>query len=224
MNLKALDNGFSLHQNKKSNTRVRPGSTTTVKRSCKVRCESSSKGFRFRESGDELDGKSWRSLEGVVRCSANYVPLSPISFLERAAEVYSDRTSVVYGCIKYTWEETHRRCVKLASALNHLGISRGDVVAVLAPNVPAVLELHFAVPMAGAIICALNKRLDPKNKTDGAGKYLLMRDAIGDGVGDATENGVGDIVGEAVESEKRDLELQEDDPVAPFANLLYGSK
>nr|GFB77113.1 AMP-binding, conserved site-containing protein [Tanacetum cinerariifolium] len=66
-------------------------------------------------------------MEGVVRSLANYVPLSPISFLERAAKVYRDRTSVVYGSIKYTWEETHRRCVKLASSLNRLGVARGDV-------------------------------------------------------------------------------------------------
>ncbi|KAI3792465.1 hypothetical protein L2E82_06345 [Cichorium intybus] len=126
-----------------------------------VRCQSSSKGSRLGESENEFHGKSWRSSEGVVRCSANYVPLSPISFFERAADVYRDRTSVIYGRIKYTWEETHCRCVKLASALNQLGVSRGDVVATLAPNVPAMIELHFAVPMAGAIICALNTRLDP---------------------------------------------------------------
>ncbi|KAL7596233.1 hypothetical protein Lser_V15G27725 [Lactuca serriola] len=179
MNLKTLHyKGFSSYQNKLSCykctnitvnkifkksklTQFRPSSTTTTtNRSCKVRCENSSQGSRLDESGDELHGKSWRSLEGVVHCSSNYVPLSPISFLERAANIYSHRTSVVYGCIKYTWEETHRRCVKLASAINHLGVSRGDVVAALAPNVPAMLELHFAVPMAGGIICPLNKRLD----------------------------------------------------------------
>ncbi|KAK9074612.1 hypothetical protein SSX86_007210 [Deinandra increscens subsp. villosa] len=94
---------------------------------------------------------------------ANYVPLSPISFLERATQVYRDRLSVVYGPdIKYTWEQTHRRCLNLASALNHLlGVSPGDVVATLAPNIPAMVELHFAIPMAGAIISPLNTRLDP---------------------------------------------------------------
>ncbi|KAI3813664.1 hypothetical protein L1987_18393 [Smallanthus sonchifolius] len=112
------------------------------------------------EPTDDLQRESWRSMEGLVRCSANYVPLSPISFLERAADVYRDRTSVIYRSVKYTWEETHRRCVKLASALTQLGISRGDVVATLAPNVPAMQELHFAVPMAGAILCTLNTRHD----------------------------------------------------------------
>ncbi|KAK1439240.1 hypothetical protein QVD17_05056 [Tagetes erecta] len=112
------------------------------------------------ELADDLQRESWRSVEGLVRCSANYVPLSPISFLERAADVYRDRTSVIYTSVKYTWEETHRRCLKLASALTQLGISRADVVATLAPNVPAMQELHFAVPMAGGILCTLNTRHD----------------------------------------------------------------
>ncbi|KAE8693447.1 Strictosidine synthase family protein expressed [Hibiscus syriacus] len=68
---------------------------------------------------------SWKSMEGLRRCSANYVPLSPISFLERAAKVYRDRTSLVYGSRKFTWSLTHQRCVKLASALSQLGISPG---------------------------------------------------------------------------------------------------
>ncbi|KAJ4702271.1 putative AMP dependent ligase [Melia azedarach] len=99
-------------------------------------------------------------MEGTIRCSANYVPLTPISFLDRTAVVYRDRTSIVYGDVKYTWQETYQRCVKLASALAHLGISRGDVVAAFAPNVPAMIELHFAVPMAGAVFCTLNIRHD----------------------------------------------------------------
>ncbi|GER49724.1 2-succinylbenzoate-CoA ligase [Striga asiatica] len=99
-------------------------------------------------------------VEGTLKCSANYVPLTPISFLERSAVVYRDRLSVVYGDLKFTWKETHIRCIRLASALSRLGISRGDVVAALAPNVPAMYELHFAVPMAGAILCTLNTRHD----------------------------------------------------------------
>ncbi|WJX94082.1 Isovalerate--CoA ligase aae2 [Trifolium repens] len=106
------------------------------------------------------DGGTWQSMEGLLHCSANSVPLSPINFLERAAKVCRDRTSVVYGSLKYSWGQTHQRCLKLASALTQLGISRGDVVATLAPNVPAMYELHFAVPMAGAILCTLNSRLD----------------------------------------------------------------
>lgn len=97
-------------------------------------------------------------MEGLIRCSANYVPLSPISFLERSGKVFGDRVSVVHGSLRYTWEETRSRCVKLASALAQLGISRGDVVATLAPNIPAMQELHFAVPMSGAVLCTLNIR------------------------------------------------------------------
>ncbi|KAK9164684.1 hypothetical protein Syun_005586 [Stephania yunnanensis] len=100
-------------------------------------------------------------MEGTVKCSANYIPLSPISFLERAAIVYRDHTSVIYGDLKYKWKETRERCVRLASALAQLGISQGDVVAALAPNIPALYELHFGVPMAGAILCPLNVRYDP---------------------------------------------------------------
>lgn len=99
-------------------------------------------------------------MEGVLRCSVNYVPLSPISFLERSAVVYRDCPSVVYGGVCYTWGQTFERCTMLASALAHLGISFGDVVAALIPNTPAMYELHFGVPMAGAILCTLNIRND----------------------------------------------------------------
>ncbi|XP_030950209.1 probable acyl-activating enzyme 1, peroxisomal [Quercus lobata] len=99
-------------------------------------------------------------MEGLIRSSANYVPLSPISFLKRSALVYRDRTSVVYGDVRYTWKDTLERCTKLASALAQLGISRGDVVAALAPNIPAMYELHFGVPMVGAVLCTLNTRHD----------------------------------------------------------------
>ncbi|PHU25242.1 putative acyl-activating enzyme 2 [Capsicum chinense] len=112
------------------------------------------------EDESSSSSSAWASIKS---CEANYVPLTPISFLERAAKVFSERTSVIYGpsSVLYTWEQTHARCLKLASALvNHLGISRGDVVATLAPNVPAIQELHFAVPMAGAVLCTLNTRLD----------------------------------------------------------------
>jgi acyl-CoA synthetase (AMP-forming)/AMP-acid ligase II len=67
-------------------------------------------------------------MESGIKCSANYVPLTPISFLERSAVVYGDRVSVVYGDVRYTWRETRERCTRLASALAQLGISRGDVV------------------------------------------------------------------------------------------------
>lgn len=99
-------------------------------------------------------------MEGVVRCSANYVPLSPISFLKRSAVVYGDRLSIVDGDVRYTWRETLQRCTKLASALSQLGISNGDVVAALLPNTSPMYELHFGVPMSGGVLCTLNIRHD----------------------------------------------------------------
>ncbi|XP_071697733.1 butanoate--CoA ligase AAE1 [Rutidosis leptorrhynchoides] len=100
-------------------------------------------------------------MEGTIRCAANYIPLSPISFLERSALVYRDRLSIVYGDLTFTWQQTRDRCVKLASSLSsYYQINPRDVVAVLAPNIPEMYELHFAVPMAGAILCTLNIRHD----------------------------------------------------------------
>ncbi|KAG9441948.1 hypothetical protein H6P81_017802 [Aristolochia fimbriata] len=91
---------------------------------------------------------------------ANSSPLTPLGFLERAATVYGNCPSVVYNETVYTWSETHRRCLKLASALSSIGISRGDVVSVVAPNIPAMYEMHFGVPMTGAILNTINIRLD----------------------------------------------------------------
>ncbi|XP_037437076.1 probable acyl-activating enzyme 1, peroxisomal [Triticum dicoccoides] len=99
---------------------------------------------------------------GTVRCAANYAPLTPLSFIERAAAVYGDRAAVVYGeARRRTWREVRERCVRVAAALAaRFGVARGDVVAVLSPNVPAMYELHFAVPMAGAVLCTFNTRHD----------------------------------------------------------------
>ncbi|KAK9290777.1 hypothetical protein L1049_008955 [Liquidambar formosana] len=93
---------------------------------------------------------------------ANSTPLTPLGFLERAATVYGDCPSIVYNTTTYTWSQTHRRCLQLASSLVSHGIKRGHVVSVLAPNVPAMYELHFAVPMAGAILNTINIRLDAR--------------------------------------------------------------
>ncbi|KAL5697897.1 putative acyl-activating enzyme 1 [Ranunculus cassubicifolius] len=99
-------------------------------------------------------------MEGLVQCEANYVPLSPISFLERSALVYGEKIAVIDGDVKYTWKQTLERCKRLASGLTQLGFSYRDVVATLAPNVSPMYELHFGVPMAGAILCTLNARHD----------------------------------------------------------------
>ncbi|XP_047083998.1 trans-cinnamate:CoA ligase, peroxisomal-like [Lolium rigidum] len=102
-------------------------------------------------------------MDQLQKRPANYVPLSPITFLPRANAVYGDRTSVVYNRVKFTWRQTHERCRRLASSLvRTLGLRRNDVVSVLAPNVPAMYEMHFAVPMAGAVLNTVNTRLDAK--------------------------------------------------------------
>ena len=92
---------------------------------------------------------------------ANYAPLTPIGFLQRAAAVYPERTSLIHGTQTYTWSQTYRRSRQLASALRRCGVRRGDTVSVMASNIPALYEAHFGVPMAGAVLNALNIRLDP---------------------------------------------------------------
>ena len=97
---------------------------------------------------------------GLERNAANYVPLTPLSFLARAAHVYPKRTACIHGERRTTYAELYGRARRLASALRMRGIGVGDTVAVMAPNVPALLEAHYGVPMAGAVLNALNFRLD----------------------------------------------------------------
>jgi len=97
---------------------------------------------------------------GLGRRDANYVPLTPIDFLVRAAEVYGERLAIVHGDVRRTWGETHTRAKQLASALAQAGVARGDTVAALLPNIPAMVEVHFGVPMAGAVLNTINTRLD----------------------------------------------------------------
>ena len=94
---------------------------------------------------------------------ANYQALSPLSFLQRAAEVYPDHLSVIHGQRSYRYSETYTRCIKLASALSKNGLGIGDTVAILAPNIPEMLEAHYGVPMAGAVLNTINTRLDAAN-------------------------------------------------------------
>ena len=96
----------------------------------------------------------------LPKTAANHVALSPVSFLARTAAVHPDRLAVVHGAYRATWRETAARCRRLASALARRGVGRGDTVAVMAPNTPPMLEAHFAVPMLGAVLNALNVRLD----------------------------------------------------------------
>ena len=97
---------------------------------------------------------------GLEKTPANYVPLSPISFLKRTAHVYPRLTSVVHEDRRFTWAETYDRVRRFASWLARNGIGRGDTVAAMLPNIPAMYEAHFAVPMTGGVLNALNTRLD----------------------------------------------------------------
>jgi fatty-acyl-CoA synthase len=94
------------------------------------------------------------------RRPANYVPLSPVSFLVRAARVYGPRVAVIHGARRYTYAQFLERSRRLASALARAGIGKGDAVAIMAPNIPEMLEAHNAVPILGAVLCPINTRLD----------------------------------------------------------------
>ncbi len=122
---------------------------------------------------------------------ANYAPLSPLSLLTRAERVYPDHPAVIHGSLRRNWSETATRCRRLASALALHHIGRGDTVALMAPNIPELLEAHYGIPMAGAVLNALNVRLDAATLAfileHGEAKVLitdtefapLMREALG---------------------------------------------
>ena len=98
----------------------------------------------------------------LPRNEANFTPISPLSFIERTAEVYPERLAIVHGPLRQTWSQTYARARQLASALHRAGIGKNDTVAVMLPNTPPMVEAHFGVPMAGAVLNALNTRLDPE--------------------------------------------------------------
>jgi len=92
--------------------------------------------------------------------NANYVPLTPLSFLDRTKDIYPNYEAIVYESRSYTWNEVYTRCVKFASALDKLGVKIGDTVSVMAFNTPEIFETHYSIPMVGAVINAINTRLD----------------------------------------------------------------
>ncbi len=151
--------------------------------------------------------------QGLDRNEANYTPLSPLSFLERAAMVYPHQVSVLHGDRHYTWADTYGRCRRLAGALRGVGVRRGDTVAVMAPNIPAIYEAHFGVPMTGAVLNALNIRLDPKTIAfildHGEAKVLL------------TDKEYSATIREALAGmPRKPLVIDIDDPLAPEGELL----
>ena len=98
--------------------------------------------------------------QDLPRTEANFAALTPLAFLERTALVYPDRLAIVHGALRQTWAQTYSRCRRLASALHQRGIQRGHTVAVMLPNTPPMVEAHFGIPMAGAVLNTLNTRLD----------------------------------------------------------------
>ncbi|MEO8007705.1 MAG: AMP-binding protein, partial [Betaproteobacteria bacterium] len=150
---------------------------------------------------------------GLDRNPANYVPLSPLSFLSRAAEVHPDRIAVIHGDAETTWREIYQRCRKLASALIRRGIGTGDTVAVMLPNVPAMFEAHFGVPMTGAVLNTLNTRLDADTiafmLNHGEAKALL------------TDREFSQTIAAALRQVKRDmLVIDIDDPIGSGGDRL----
>jgi fatty-acyl-CoA synthase len=100
--------------------------------------------------------------QDLPQTPANHAPISPLSFIERTAEVYPQRLAIVHGDLRQDWATTYRRTRQLASALAQAGIGKNDTVAVMLPNTPPMVEAHFGIPMAGAVLNALNTRLDPE--------------------------------------------------------------
>ena len=150
---------------------------------------------------------------GLDKNPANYVPLSPLSFLRRAADVYPERVAVIHGDQRHTWREIYTRCRRLASALRRRGVGPGDTVAIIAPNIPAMLEAHYGIPMTGAVINALNTRLDPGSVAfmlkHGEAKVLL------------TDRELSATVSRALEMlDQPPLVIDIDDPLAAGGDLL----
>src|SRR6202035_3368583 len=116
---------------------------------------------------------------GLDKTPANYVALTPLSFLKRSAAVFPDHVSAVYEGRVFTWSQTYARCRRLASYLAGRNIADGDTVAAMLPNIPAMNEVHFAVPMAGAVLNALNIRLDAASiafQLDHGGAKIILVD------------------------------------------------
>ena len=101
--------------------------------------------------------------QGLDKNPANFTPITPLLFLERSAQIYPQKVAVIHGKLRQTWAQTYERCRRLASALQKHGVGLGDTVAVMLPNTPPMVEAHFGIPMAGAVLNALNTRLDAES-------------------------------------------------------------
>ena len=128
----------------------------------------------------------------LPRRAANYQPLTPIDFLRWSSDVYGDRRAVVYEEKSLTYRQFHQRCHRLAAALGKVGVGRGDTVSIMSPNTPAMLEAHYGVPMSGAVLNALNFRLDAETISfileHCEAKVLITDSAFAPVIGDALAN------------------------------------
>jgi fatty-acyl-CoA synthase len=150
---------------------------------------------------------------GLDKNAANYTPLTPLSLLARTAYVYPRRSAVVHGDIELSWSEVYARCRRLASALARRGIGLGDTVAVMLPNVPAMYEAHFGVPMTGAVLNTLNTRLDA-----GAIAFMLQHAAAKVLITDREFSGT--IEQALAQLRARPLVIDVDDPAHEGGKLL----
>jgi fatty-acyl-CoA synthase len=114
-------------------------------------------------SAEDPDHRGPYDAPHLARSAANFTALTPLGFLSRAAAVYPDKLAVIHGATRFSYRQLYERCRSFADALRRRGIGQGDTVAVMAPNVPALLEAHYGVPMAGAVLNALNYRLDARS-------------------------------------------------------------
>ena len=119
---------------------------------------------------------------GLAQNLANFTPLSPLSLLRRAASIYPDKPAVIQQQRILSWGEVFNRCQRIASALSKRGIGKGDTVAILSANTPEMFEAHFAIPMAGSVLNAINMRLDAATVSfilqHGEAKLLLVDKAV----------------------------------------------
>ena len=151
--------------------------------------------------------------EALAQTPANYAPLTPLGFLARTAGVYPGHTSLIHGDTRYTWAETYARCRRLASALAGRGVAPGDTVSIVAPNVPAIYEASFGVPMAGAVLNTINTRLDARTIAfilEHAEARVLL-----------TDGEFSQTMAEALDMlEQRPLVVDIDDPLGPPGERL----
>ena len=152
-------------------------------------------------------------LQGLDKNQANHAPLTPLTFIERAAYVYPNKLSVVHGTQRFTWQETYARCRRLASALARRGIGKNDTVTCMLPNTPPMYEAHFGVPMCGAVLNTLNTRLDAESVAfmlkHGGAKVLI------------TDREYSAVIEKALTLvETKPIVIDVDDPMYPDGKLL----